>query len=426
MQDPLYMSAAEATAFLGISAATLYAYVSRGLIQSMPDPARSRSRLYLKADIMALKERQRRRKDPMHSAATALNWGAPILPTAISRIEDSRLFYRAHDACILAAEPTTLDELAQLLWRGHRSPWPDLYTWAKAPWPAAFERQLHQLSQDPALDPITLLQCLLPLAELHDPAAFDLSPEGAERASARCWGLFARCLIGQPLEDPSTLISALVARWSAQAAGPALPAAEEPSPQDAAELLRMALIVCAEHELNISSFTARCATSASTSVYGAMSAALAVLKGRRHAGTTERIWAMLREAQSPDQLHDTLLSRQRRGDSIPGFGLPLYPEGDPRAELLLRQLRLKRPSALPWLDAIEAASRDLLQGRPPVIDLALVLLVQSMGWPQAASISIFGMARVLGWSAHIIEQLKADRLIRPRAHFVGDHPSPSQ
>lgn len=425
MQDPLYMSAAEATAFLDISAATLYAYVSRGLIQSQPDPARSRNRLYLKADIMALKERQRRRKDPMHSAATALNWGAPILPTAISRIEDSRLFYRAHDACVLAAERTTLDELAMLLWRGQRSSWPELYTWAKAPWPAAFERQLNQLSQDPDLDPITLLQCVLPLAELHDPASFDLSPAGAERASARCWGLFMRCLLGHPLEDPSTLISALIARWSARAGNASSPA-DEPPHEDAAELLRMALIVCAEHELNISSFTARCAASASTSVYGAIGAALAVLKGRRHAGTTERIWAMLREAQSPDQLHDTILSRQRRGDSIPGFGLPLYPEGDPRAELLLRQLRLRRPSAIPWLDAIDAVSRDVLQNRPPVIDLALVLLVQSMGWPPAASISIFGMARVLGWSAHIIEQLKADRLIRPRAHFVGDHPSPSQ
>lgn len=420
MQAPLYMSAAEATAFLGISAATLYAYVSRGLIQSCPDPERSRNRLYLKADIIALKERQRRRRDPMHSAATALNWGAPILPTAISRIDGSRLFYRGHDACELAAS-ATLDELAMLLWRGTLTAWPELYVWAKAPWPAAFERQLASLSQDQTLDPITLLQCVLPLAELHDPMAFDLSQEGAQRAGARCWGLFARCLLNDVLGDPSTLTSALVERWSPHGDP------HHADQADAAELLRMALILCAEHELNISSFTARCAASASTSVYGAIGAALAVLKGRRHAGTTERIWAMLREAKTPAQLHDTILSRQRRGDSIPGFGLPLYPEGDPRADMIISQLRIRRPSTIPWLDAVAAISRDVLNGRPPVIDLALVLLVQSMGWPPSTSISIFGMARVLGWSAHIIEQLQADRLIRPRAHYVGDdHSSPSQ
>jgi citrate synthase len=192
-----------------------------------------------------------------------------------------------------------------------------------------------------------------------------------------------------------------------------------PANPKAAGAIRTALVLCADHELNVSTFTARCAASAGASPYDVVSAALAALKGRRHGGETERVWALFEEAGSPGRAAATLSSRLRRGERVPGFGHPLYPEGDPRSALLLKlaessgnrvELRLIR--------ALRKAGSGLLHDLPN-LDFGLAAMTRAYGLPQGAALVIFALGRTVGWIAHAIEQYPIGELIRPRARYTG-------
>ena len=111
-------------------------------------------------------------------------------------------------------------------------------------------------------------------------------------------------------------------------------------------LLRAALILCADHELNVSSFTARCVASAGSHPYAVVIAGLAALEGPRHGGATARVESMLESMRRARPLRSAVAARLRRGESIDGFGHPLYRDGDPRARLLLDLLR-ERPMRRP-------------------------------------------------------------------------------
>ncbi|HLF88974.1 MAG TPA: citrate synthase, partial [Anaerolineales bacterium] len=112
-----YLSASEAARELGISLSTLYAYVSRGMIHSETVNDNSRSHRYLREDVERLKERKEQRRNPAKAAETALNWGEPVLESAITLIENGRLYYRGYDVVELA-QTCTLEEVAGLIWLG--------------------------------------------------------------------------------------------------------------------------------------------------------------------------------------------------------------------------------------------------------------------------------------------------------------------
>src|SRR5262245_52724336 len=117
MAKDQYLTAREATAQLGVSAATLYAYVSRGLIRSEPTDGKKRVRRYHREDIQRLKERKELRRNPAKLAEQALHWGAPVLESSITLIANGRLYYRGHDVLTLAATQT-VEEVAGLIWLG--------------------------------------------------------------------------------------------------------------------------------------------------------------------------------------------------------------------------------------------------------------------------------------------------------------------
>src|SRR5947208_11026624 len=115
-----FLTAQEAAAELGISLSTLYAYASRGMLRSEAVPGEPRAKRYPREDVLRLKERKELRRDPERAAPKALHWGAPVLESAITLVENGRLYYRGHDAVALA-RTWSVEEVAALIWTGERS-----------------------------------------------------------------------------------------------------------------------------------------------------------------------------------------------------------------------------------------------------------------------------------------------------------------
>jgi hypothetical protein len=149
-----------------------------------------------------------------------------------------------------------------------------------------------------------------------------------------------------------------------------------------AGLVRAALVLSADHELNASSFAARVVSSTGASMRAAVIAGLAALTGPRHGGATARVEAFFDAVGSGDPdaaLRDRLVA----GEDVPGFGHPLYPNGDPRAAAILSWLRGVAPDALTIAEA-----QERLTGRPPMLDFALVALrrARAAAWRRLRSV----------------------------------------
>jgi citrate synthase len=188
-------------------------------------------------------------------------------------------------------------------------------------------------------------------------------------------------------------------------------------------LLDAALVLYADNGLNPSSFTARCVASAGSTPYALVSAGLAALQGTKHGGACERAAALLEEALDPQGARRVVEARLRRGEPVPGFGHPLYPEGDPRAAFLLRLVAEQRPRSreVALANALVAAVRELVNQEPNV-DFAVVTLCRALELPAGAALSLLGVGRSVGWIAHGLEQVQEGRSIRPRARYAGEPP----
>ena len=188
-----------------------------------------------------------------------------------------------------------------------------------------------------------------------------------------------------------------------------------------AQIFDAILILCADHELNISAFTARCITSAGATPYGAILGALAALQGTRHGGSTELVAALF--ADMTIDPRSVVEQHLKRGVAIPGFGHPLYPRADPRTELLLA-LAADVPAAAPLLSYAQAIMEWVRQSldQTPNLDFGLVVAAKALDLPPHAPLTLFALGRSAGWMGHIIEQAATETLIRPRARYVGRLP----
>ena len=193
----------------------------------------------------------------------------------------------------------------------------------------------------------------------------------------------------------------------------------------AARLLDAALILMADHELNISAFTARCVASAGATPYAVAIAGLSALQGVKHGGSVSRVEALLKEIRAPENAGPFLSKRLKHGEGIPGFGHRLYPDGDPRARAMLHWLAeaLPRSSTLTLSNAVIQKARALI-GEEPNSDFALAVLARALGLPEGYGMGLFALGRTIGWLAHALEQYQSNRLIRPRARYVGAMPRP--
>jgi citrate synthase len=393
--QPLYLTAREASAELAISPATLYAYVSRGLIRSEPEPD-TRAKRYRADDVRALKNR---RAPPPEQRGTRLENELPILESAISTLTGEGPIYRGVNAVALS-QTATLEQTATLLWDVSGE---DPFAPDNLP---VISPAMHAVLVATANEaPLARAASVLALASDADPRAYNRSPDGRVQLGARIMRLTASAILGT--EPSSAPLHKQVARaWA-------------PKPREAEDFIRRALVLLAEHELNASTFALRVAASTGISLYDAVVAGLAALKGPRHGGAgplAARFVAACAEGDPATLIRERLAN----GEYIPGFGHSVYRNGDPRAEDLLNSMRSagadeRLATEIPAL-VLEAT------GERPNIDYAIAVHARTHGLPAGSEIALFAIARTAGWVAHGIEQLKSRALIRPRARYVGPAP----
>src|ERR687894_3156376 len=343
MAEGRYLLAREAAEELGVSVATLYAYVSRGMIRSEAAGGSGRRRRYRAEDVRRLKGRKERRRDPDAVVEDALSWGTPVLESAITLVTDDGLYYRIRDAVALSAG-STVEEVAALIWTGDPGEAAELF----AGDPPEVPPRVRELMG--GLPPVEAFQALLPVAAAADPAAYDLRPEAVARTGTRILRLMAGAATG---EEEAGLAETLRRGWCPGEAG-------------ATRLLGAALILCADHELPVSTFAARCVASSEATPYAVVAAGLAAVGGVRHGGQIELVEAFLREVEAVGDARAAISGRLRRGEGVPGFGHSLSPGGDPRGAELLRATATAYPDSPAVARSVEVAEEALgLMGERP-------------------------------------------------------------
>lgn len=393
-----WLTSREATALLEVSRPTLYAYVSRGLVTSRPVEGQ-RARLYRREDLERLQARQSARSGHTAVAAGALRWGEPVLDSSITEVTPSGPRYRGVDAVALAAS-TSFEEVAQRLWGlpevAERWPTPTLS--------ASLRAIARRVASSPAgIFAADVLPAVVSVDALPRPPV--AGPDGVLREARRLCRLFPVALAAsydRTLSEPRTQATAFLEAFGRR---------------HGASDVNQALILIADHELNPSTFAARVGAAAGSSLHHAVLGALGTFAGTRHGAASERVELLLAEVGELGAAQ-VVRRRLRLGETLPGFGHPLYPEGDPRFPPLMalaEQRASKRTK--PVRDLLEAMA--LAGAPPPNVDMGLVGLCRALGLPTGAPRALFACGRIAGWLAHILEQRADGFMVRPRARFVG-------
>ena len=383
-----WLSAAEALQMLRVRPQTLYANVSRKRIRAKPDPTDTRRSLYHEADIKRLAGRHGGRRKETAVAAAAIEWGDPILSSALSTVAEGRLFYRGKDAVELA-RVSTLEEVACLLWGAGEVNW-DLVQRGRAEPPGAVGRS----AADSALE--RAFAVLGRRAALDTPSLGRALP-ALQAEAASVLHTLTRAVLNSPSSGDRPLHDRIACVWGRRSA---------------ADLVRRALVLLADHELNASTFAARVAISTGAPLAAGVLSGLATLSGPLHGRAAlgvQEVLNKVRRVGAATAVHEWLA----QGRPIAGFGHPLYPAGDPRATALLGQMTPARE----YVELTEVAEEVI--GEKPNIDFALAVLAQVCRLPPEAPLMLFAMARCVGWLAHAIEQVTTGHPIRPRARYVG-------
>jgi citrate synthase len=378
-EAPMWLTANEALARLGSKPQSLYASVSRGRIRARSDPADSRKSLYNAADVDRLAARSRGRRSATAVAAEAINWGDPVLPSAVSTVSNGRLYYRGREAVALS-RTATLEEVVALLWDAPLAAGEPGRARAGEP---GFATTLATLAQLTAASPPSLGR---------GPIVLQLDASGIFHA-------VADALLG-PGTDPIHVRLAI--RFNRR---------------EAADTLRRALVLLADHELNASTFAARVTVSTGASLAAGALSGLAALNGPLHGVASSTVLALAHDIEGDSAgVEAALRDWLGEGRVVPGFGHRLYPFGDPRAAELLAAFDVPAGYRA-LLDAANAVIGDY-----PNVDFALAALTAAFELPPDAPLTIFALARTAGWLAHMLEQVQSGSIIRPRARYIGVPP----
>ncbi len=386
---------------LGVKAPTVYAYVSRGLLSRARGSTARRTLLDAEeVERLAARGRPRRASRPFLFEVE--------IETELTQIGDHTIRFRGHDVGTLA-RTATFEQAAALMWTGSLP--------AVAPtWRGVV------LDTSAASDLVERLRLGVVLAALADPLRGDLDPA----AVANCGASLVASLVDslpvvgdgrtprlalagttEPLRG--TIAGRLWARTTAVRARPGLLAA-----------LNAALVVMIDHELATSTFAARLAASTRADPYAVVTAGLGPVAGPLHGGASRVVRRLLEDAQRRGAA-PALAATLQRDRRLPGFGHFLYPDGDPRAGILLDLLR-DAARGTRALDTVESVLGAVGRRTPvrPNVDFALAALGLVAGMPEEAGELVFTTARVVGWLAHALEEYdEAPLRFRPRARFRG-------
>jgi len=352
-----------------------------------------------------------------------------------------RLRYRGYDIADLA-EHSSYEEVAYLLWNGDL---PGKATFAEFARSLAGQRAappavLAAMERYPrAAHPLEALRSAVSLLAMYDPDVADNLPDANLRKSRRLTAqmgtlvaAWRRIREGKPAVSPDPALSHAADFLYMMTGAP-------PDPL-AAEAMDAVLVLHAEHELNASTFVARVAVATVSDMHSAVVAALGTLKGPRHGGANEDVLIMLEAIGPPEQAEPYIrarlatrahMSHAERADPrnrIPGWGHRVYKVDDPRAARLraIGRRLAERAGLLPLFETAEIVYRVMKAETdlPVNVDYYSAVIYRALGIPSDFCTSIFAVARVAGWCAHIMEQYGDNRLIRPRAHYIGTAPRP--
>ena len=336
------------------------------------------------------------------------------------------LAYRGYDIHDLAPK-ATFEEVCFLLWHGHLPNRAELgelqsqFSQNRA-LPDGVVRLLRQLPPSDAMD--TLRTAASALAH-YDRDAADNSPAAnyrkAVRLTAQMGSLVAaigRIEQSQGPLDPDPVMG-FAASFLYQLTG------KRPDAL-AVRAFDCALILHADHELNASTFAARVAAATLTDIHSAIVGGIGALKGPLHGGANAEVMKMLLDfgaTASPEKVEATIREKLARKEKIPGFGHRVYKTMDPRA-IHLRQMSKdlgKRSGQSHWVEMSERIEA-LVKGEKklnPNVDFYSASMYYALGIPVSLYTPIFAVSRTSGWTAHVLEQFANNRLIRPRADYIG-------
>jgi citrate synthase len=360
--------------------------------------------------------------------------GVVAAQTALSHVygEEGRLVYAGYEIEDLA-ENVTFEEICHLLWFG------------ELPNPKQLEDLRRRIAENAHVDRSILEICRLadkgdhPMATLRTAiSALSFFDDDAEDNSAEANLRKAIRLTGQAV----TITAAIERVRNGQE--PYAPRKDLKLADNFLYMLRgeecdslegqivdVALTLHAEHGMNASTFAARVTAGTMADMHSAITAAIGALKGPLHGGANEQVMSMLQQIGTPDKAETWVRAALGRGEKIMGFGHRVYRTTDPRAPILKRlaeELNARSGGKSQWLEIAEIVQRVMREEMDrkgkriyPNVDFFSASVYYTLGIPKDLFTNIFACARMAGWTAHIIEQHKDNRLIRPQSEYTGPH-----
>lgn len=357
--------------------------------------------------------------------------GIVAAETRLSRVlgDEGRLIYGGYEIEDLA-ERVSFEEVCHLLWQGELPDRSELNGLKDELFRSSAPRDeivevLRLLPED--AHPMAALRTGISLLGAFDPEADDESPESNARKALvitaqlpTMTAAFHRIRNGkEPLQPREGL--GLAANFLYMLTG------EEPD-ELSARIMDVAFTLHAEHGLNASTFAARVTIATLTDIYSAITSAAGTLKGPLHGGANQRVMAALKEIGEPDRAEQWVADALERGEKVMGFGHRVYRTLDPRAPILkdLARELSEQSGETRWLDiadGVNSSMREEMERRDkPIyanVDFYSAPVYYTLGIPTDLFTNVFACARAAGWTAHVLEQLADNRLIRPRAEYVG-------
>ncbi|TDN70015.1 citrate synthase family protein [Paraburkholderia sp. BL10I2N1] len=407
------LTRSEVLELLNIKAGTLYAYVSRGLIKTAPHPD-GRKSLYFRTDVDRVRSRKRGRPPQIAAAESTMHWGAPVVASAITQIAEAGPSYRTRSAVEMARVGVSFESVAQLLmtgmWQDNFAAWPAIDT------PEDVKQMIdHYQASQVATDIGNLLGMVTFALGMRGRGPAEIADGASVPAARLLMQTMAGCLGFLQTSR----------RFAARQAFESLPAfilrvsGVDASPE-ALRALNGAMVVLADNELAPATFAARIAASTNADLFNCVAAAIGSHLGFSTGTATLKVESALLQTTSAKDLAQRKSLVKEYGASLFGFNHPMYPGGDPRADVILDLVR-----ALPKLDVDTRNTLAFLdelraqQQAHPGVAIALVTLARALGMPDGSATAIWVLSRTSGWVAHVLEQRTMGFLLRPRAKYIG-------